>query len=98
MDPHIALDYDDFLGQWNFGKSVISITQKDADESYYITGFNGQEDAWAVEALFNEGRLVLNEQMVSEVDETAVYLSGIFLSKYISYLAAILPDLMCCLQ
>ncbi|MBQ7273409.1 MAG: hypothetical protein IJR12_07335 [Bacteroidales bacterium] len=85
VDPHIALDYDDFLGQWNFGKSVISITQKDADESYYITGFNGQEDAWAVEALFNEGRLVLNEQMVSEVDETAVYLSGIFLSKYISY-------------
>lgn len=85
VDPHIALDYDDFLGQWNFGKSVISITQKDADESYYISGFNGQEDAWSVEALFNEGRLVLNEQMVSEVDETAVYLSGIFLSRYISY-------------
>ncbi len=85
VDPHIALDYGDFLGQWNFGKSVISITQKDADESYYITGFNGQEDAWAVEALFKEGRLVLNEQMVSEVDETAVYLSGIFLSQYISY-------------
>ena len=85
VDPHIALDYEDFLGQWNFGKSVISITQKDADESYYITGFNGQEDAWSVEALFNEGRLVLNEQMVSEVDGAAVYLTGIFLSKYISY-------------
>lgn len=85
VDPHVALEYGDFLGQWNFGKSVITITQNVADESYYVTGFKGQEEAWVVDAQFDNGKLVVNEQLISGEAGDGIYLSGIFLSKYISY-------------
>lgn len=38
----VAAQYSDYLGTWNFGSEVITISQKTAGSTYSITGFYGQ--------------------------------------------------------
>ena len=40
----VAADYADFLGNWNFGSDVITISLKQSGSTYSITGFFGQDE------------------------------------------------------
>lgn len=40
----VAASYADFLGNWNFGSDVITISQQQNGSTYSITGFFGQDE------------------------------------------------------
>ena len=87
-NPYVEAKYEDFLGQWNVGKAVWTISEKVNGESYSVTGINGQETNWPVEALFVDGTFQLKEQFITEAEEGDIYLSGlmsVYGSLYVSY-------------
>lgn len=85
VNPYLAVPYETYLGEWNIGSSVLTVSEKENGVSYYIKGMNGQAESWNVEALFNGGRLWLYEQYIC-TDESGndVLLSGILNGQYIA--------------
>lgn len=98
--PTISAKYEDYLGQWVFGTSVVTVEQKVAGESYSISGLPYQSyssfgyEFAPVEAKFDEGYFVVNEQKTGTVIPVGSYgdcdivLSGEFAqgtSKFIYY-------------
>ena len=69
--------YEDYLGRWSDDKSglVLTVSQKVKGSAYSISGLNGQ-GAYPVEAVFEEGRLVVYEQFVSSDGGARVALQG----------------------
>lgn len=72
-DP--TASYEDYLGVWAEGLKVYTVEQKVYGESYSISGLTGQGD-YAVEAKFENHRMVLYTQQVYAADNTEVWLQG----------------------
>lgn len=69
--------YADYLGQWQIGAKVYTVSEKESGKTYAITGIAGQEEGYNVVANFEKGRLVLPEQVVSGTATDGVTLQGI---------------------
>lgn len=85
--PPTSATYGDYLGNWSMGSTTIVISQKDAGESYTITGIPGQSNyGIQIVAEFDNGYFFLKEQQtskmlyVSETEYGYAFLSGIFMS------------------
>lgn len=78
MVPFVAFNaqYGDYLGEWAVGNKQYTITSKVDGSSYYISGFTGQ-GTYEVEAMFEDGRLVLYDQIVSSSGTTDIGLVGL---------------------
>ena len=75
--PAMGIDakYEDYLGEWASGAKCYTIAEKVNGVSYTISGLTGQGE-YEVEALFENGRLVLYEQTVFSSGTTDVCLQG----------------------
>lgn len=98
--PVVSAKYEDYLGQWVFGTNLVTISEKVSGVSYSISGLKyqsypafGYENA-PVEAKFDEGYFLLDEQItgtvvpVSSYGDCDIVLSGEFsqgTSKYKYY-------------
>lgn len=69
--------YADYLGQWQMGAKVYTVSEKENGKTYAITGIASQEEGYNVVANFEKGRLVLPEQVVSGTATDGVTLQGI---------------------
>ena len=75
LEP-VTVTYGDYLGEWQDSPGhLVTIEQKVAGVSYTITGLTGLE-GYPVEALFSDGKLVVNEQVVNTSGSTDVALQG----------------------
>ena len=68
-------NYEDYLGEWADGRTKYVIEPKVEGVSYSITGFSGQNGN-PVEALFEDHRLVVYEQVVASDDESVTAFQG----------------------
>ena len=77
MVPFVAFNaqYGDYLGDWALNAGKVVISQKVDGVSYSITGLANQ-GSYPVEAMFEDGRLVLYEQVVESSGTTEVILQG----------------------
>ena len=71
----VNANYDDYLGTWQCGGNVYTIEEKINGTSYYVSGFVGQ-GSYPIEALFNNGRLVIKEQVVFTDGDTDIAFQG----------------------
>lgn len=86
--PAIDAKYEDYLGDWNIGAETISVTEKVKGSSYNVSGIKNQSDLniASVEAAFDNGYFILNEQKTSATTTVGtygtcdLYLSGVFAS------------------
>ena len=69
--------YADYLGQWQIGAKVYTVSEKENGKTYAITGIAGQEEGYNVVANFEKGRLVLPEQVVAGTATDGIVLQGI---------------------
>ena len=70
------VSYKNYLGRWNDNSGlVLTVTEKSAGATYSISGLAGQND-YPVEAVFENGRLVVYEQFVSSDGGVQVALQG----------------------
>lgn len=88
--PEAGASYEDYLGQWQMGTEVITITENVTGESYFISGIKNQINATYnynvehVNATFEDGYIVLKEQAtdatcsVGSYGTCSIYLSGVF--------------------
>lgn len=67
--------YEDYLGEWAEGGKVWTVAEKENGVSYSISGLKGQGENPVV-ALFENGRMVLYEQMVASDDTSEIWLQG----------------------
>lgn len=85
-EPQSIATYDDFIGQWMMGGSVLNITEKVNGSTYNVTGLVGQDEYGLapVEAEFVDGKFILKECATNEVindsqyGEGEIYLTGVF--------------------
>lgn len=77
MVPYVAFNaqYGDYLGDWAYNAYKCTITQNVDGVSYYISGFPGA-GSHLIEALFEDGRLVVYEQLIESSGSTEVFLQG----------------------
>ena len=75
--PKTGIDalYSDYLGDWADGADKITIAQKVDGVSYYISGLAAQ-GSYQIEAAFDDGRLILYEQLLASSGTTDVFLQG----------------------
>lgn len=83
--PSCSAQYSDYLGQWKLGNSIITVSEKVSGSTYNVTGLKNQDtySIPAVEASFQDGNFVLNEQKTSATVTNQyglcdLYLSGVF--------------------
>ena len=89
--PASSATYEDYLGQWAMGATLITVSQKVAGSTYNISGIKGQSqgspynyNVEAVEAYFDNGYIVLKEQKTNATTSIGsygmcdIYLSGIY--------------------
>ena len=73
-DKTVAGAYDDFIGDWEMEgvNGIVSIAAKEAGTSYLISGLTGFDGANypAVEALFQNGAMILKEQELLDYNNT----------------------------
>jgi len=87
-DHTVAATYEDFIGEWYLGSSKVDISEEVYGESYTVTGFRGQDEAWPVTALYQDGALVFSEQVVQGNVSDGVIFEGLFTADsniYLSY-------------
>ena len=77
VEEEYNAEYKDYLGQWQVGAKVYTVSEKETGKTYAITGLAGQEESYNVVANFSKGRLVLPEQVVSGTASDGVTLQGI---------------------
>lgn len=72
--------YEDYLGQWTMGTDLITISQKESGSTYNMTGFKSMSmtgtlsyNIESVEASFQDGYIVLNEQFTGVVAPVGSY-------------------------
>lgn len=83
--PSCSAQYSDYLGQWKLGSSIITVSEKVSGSTYNVTGLKNQDtySIPAVEASFQDGNFVLNEQktpatVTNQYGLCDLYLSGVF--------------------
>ncbi len=74
-NPGVDAQYEDYLGEWAYGTKVYTVSEKVNGESYSLTGLKGQGENEVV-ARFEDGRMVLYEQLVQASGEDEIYLQG----------------------
>lgn len=84
-DHTVAAEYDDFIGEWNFGTVVIEIAEEVNGSTYSVSGLRGQDEEWPVIAQFVDGKFVLSEQVISGTETDGIILGGIIDGSYLSY-------------
>ncbi len=77
VEEEYNAEYKDYLGQWQIGAKVYTVSEKENGKTYAITGFAGQEESYNVVANFEKGRLVLPEQVVSGTATAGITLQGV---------------------
>ena len=70
-------EYEDFIGSWLMGSTLLEITQDVQNETYKVSGFPGQPDGITLIAKYVDKKLVFNEQAI-KVSDGNVVLSGLF--------------------
>ena len=80
--PYADVTYDTYLGTWDTGNGVITVSEKENGKTYSVTGMAGQ-DTLKVEAVFEEGQFALYEQFISSDGENDTYLCGLLNGQYI---------------
>ena len=67
--------YESYLGQWSVGLNTVwTIAQNVAGESYLITGIAGQDGYAPVDALYENGKIVVSEAILEgDVNFTGVF-------------------------
>ncbi|MBQ0126829.1 MAG: hypothetical protein KBS80_02415 [Bacteroidales bacterium] len=97
--PPATAKYEDYLGQWLMGTTLLTVSEKVNGSSYSVTGFKGQSSAAynynveSVEAAFEDGYIVFKEYntgvraSLDEEDDSIVYFSGMFISGGTEYAA-----------
>lgn len=90
VKPELDAKYEDYLGQWQMGTEVLTITANVNGESYYVSGIKNQVNTSYkysidhVDATFEDGYFVLREQKTSATCTVGtygtcdIYLSGVF--------------------
>lgn len=73
--------YDAYLGNWQNGAQVISISEKTEGRTYFVSGLNDQ-GSYTVEAAYRKGRLVLYDQIVESSGSYDTVLQGIDANLY----------------
>ncbi len=94
-EPVSVASYEDFIGRWNAGGTVLTVSEKVSGSTYNVTGLPGQsaKGLSAAEAEFSDGKFILKEQKLPDVwnnpnyGDCDIYLSGLFTSGYSSYAA-----------
>ncbi|MCR5018529.1 MAG: choice-of-anchor J domain-containing protein [Bacteroidales bacterium] len=86
VDPHVAASYEDFIGQWEVGSKVWTISEKQNGSTYSVEGACSNEiPGVEIIAEFQDGKFVLPEQVFDVAVETdygtisPVYFAGQFL-------------------
>lgn len=97
--PPATAKYEDYLGQWVMGTTLLTVSEKVNGSSYSVTGFKGQSSTEfgykveSVEATFENGYIVFKEYNTGvraslfEEDDSVVYFSGTFISGGTEYAA-----------
>ena len=70
-----TVSYEDYLGEWASGPNKITVEQKVEGVSYSVTGLTGQGE-YPVEAVFENHRLLIYDQVVYSDGSTEVALQG----------------------
>ncbi len=94
VEPKSIATYEDFLGKWVMGGTVLNITEKANGKTYNVTGIPDAEDDYApAVAEFVDGKLILKEQKTPDTypnpnyGDVDLYISGIFSSGSSTYAA-----------
>ena len=78
--PFKEAKYADFLGNWQVGRNVITIAQKEEGSTYTISGLPGQADLYGnskeIIAQYQYGFLTLMEQQLGEFDSDPIFNRG----------------------
>ena len=75
--PYADVPYSTYLGTWDTGDGVITVSEKENGKTYNVTGMTGQ-DTLKVEAVFEDGQFALYEQFLCGDGVTDTFLSGVY--------------------